>query len=104
MDGLSETISGLLDTIQSDMLEKARKHRDENTYDVESLEDFKEKMEQKPGFAKAMWCGERECEEHIKSETSATIRCMPFNQEDLGDKCHFCGKEAKHMVYVAKAY
>jgi prolyl-tRNA synthetase len=104
MDGLAETISGLLDTIQSDMLEKARKHRDENTYDVESLEDFKEKMEQKPGFAKAMWCGERECEEHIKSETSATIRCMPFNQEDLGDKCHFCGKEAKHMVYVAKAY
>ncbi|SHJ89977.1 proline--tRNA ligase [Paramaledivibacter caminithermalis] len=104
IDGLAETISKLLETIQSDMLERARKHRDENTYSIESLEDFKEKMEEKPGFAKAMWCGERECEEHIKIETGATIRCMPFEQEDLGDKCHFCGKEAKHMVYVAKAY
>ncbi|WP_432667361.1 proline--tRNA ligase [Wukongibacter baidiensis] len=104
MDGLTETIVKLLDTIQGDMLERARKHRDENTYYVDSFEDFKKKMVEKPGFAKAMWCGERECEEHVKAETSATIRCIPFEQEDLGDKCHFCGKEAKHMVYVAKAY
>lgn len=104
MDGLAENISNLLNTIQKDMLEKARKHRDANTYYVESFDDFKEKMAEKPGFAKAMWCGDRECEEHVKAETSATIRCIPFEQEDLGDKCHFCGKEAKHMVYVAKAY
>lgn len=104
MDGLAETIVKLLDTIQKDMLERARKHRDENTYYIDSFEDFKKKMVDKPGFAKAMWCGERECEEHVKAETSATIRCIPFEQEDLGGKCHFCGKEAKHMVYVAKAY
>lgn len=104
MDGLTENIVQLLDTIQKDMLEKARKHRDENTYYIDSFEDFKQKMADKPGFAKAMWCGERECEEHVKAETAATIRCIPFKQEDLGDKCHFCGKEAKHMVYMAKAY
>jgi len=45
-----------------------------------------------------------ECEEKIKEDTSATIRCIPFEQEDLGDVCHFCGKKAKHMVYLAKAY
>ncbi len=104
MDGLTENIVQLLDTIQRDMLEKARSHRDENTYYIDSFEDFKQKMADKPGFAKAMWCGERECEEHVKAETAATIRCIPFEQEDIGDKCHFCGKEAKHMVYMAKAY
>ncbi len=104
MEGLRETVVTLLDDIHNNMLERARNHRDENTYDISDFEDFKNKMEEKPGFAKGMWCGSRECEDNIKAETSATIRCMPFEQEDLGDKCHFCGKDAKHMVYVAKAY
>jgi prolyl-tRNA synthetase len=104
MEGLKETVMTLLDDIHNNMLERARKHRDENTYSISGFEDFKQKMEEKPGFAKGMWCGTRECEDNIKAETSATIRCMPFEQEGLGDKCHFCGKEAKHMVYVAKAY
>ncbi|RKD26415.1 prolyl-tRNA synthetase [Caminicella sporogenes DSM 14501] len=104
MDGLADSILNLLDTIHNDMLERARKHRDENTYYIEDFEDLKKKMTEKLGFAKAMWCGERECEDNLKAETGATIRCIPFKQEDLGDKCHFCGKKAKHMVYVAKAY
>ncbi|MDK2918120.1 MAG: prolyl-tRNA synthetase [Candidatus Petromonas sp.] len=104
LEGLDETISKLLEDIHKDMLERARKHRDDNTYYIDSFDDFKEKMAEKPGFAKAMWCGERDCEENIKAETSATIRCIPFEQENLGDKCHFCDREAKHMVYVAKAY
>ncbi|WP_053955607.1 proline--tRNA ligase [Inediibacterium massiliense] len=104
MDHLKETVEKLLDDIHNNLLEKARKHRDEKTYYVESFEDFKEKMDKEPGFAKAMWCGEKECEENVKAQTSATIRCIPFEQENLGHKCHFCGKEAKHMVYVAKAY
>ncbi|MBB6217430.1 prolyl-tRNA synthetase [Anaerosolibacter carboniphilus] len=104
MEGLRDTVLALLNDIHNNMLERARNHRDENTYSISSFEDFKQKMEEKPGFAKGMWCGSRECEDNIKAETSATIRCIPFEQEDLGDKCHFCGKEAKHMVYVAKAY
>ncbi len=104
MDGLTNSITTLLDTIHNAMLDKARNHRDDNTYHVEDFEGFREKMKENPGFAKAMWCGENSCEENIKTETAATIRCIPFDQEDLGDKCHFCGREAKHMVYVAKAY
>ncbi|WP_129599873.1 proline--tRNA ligase [Anaerophilus nitritogenes] len=104
MDHLKETVEKLLDDVHNNLLEKARKHREEKTYCVESFEEFKEKMDQEPGFAKAMWCGEKECEENVKAQTSATIRCIPFEQENLGEKCHFCGKEAKHMVYVAKAY
>lgn len=104
MEGLRETVLKLLNDIHDTMLERARRHRDENTYYIGDFEDFKKKMEERPGFAKGMWCGDRRCEDNIKAETGATIRCIPFEEEDLGDKCHFCGKEAKHMVYVAKAY
>ena len=104
MEGLKETVEKLLDDIHENMLEKARKLRDEKTYTISGFEEFRNKMEQSPGFAKGMWCGTRECEDRIKAETSATIRCIPFEQENLGEKCHFCDREAKHMVYVAKAY
>jgi prolyl-tRNA synthetase len=61
-------------------------------------------MESRPGFAKMMWCGSGACEAKIKEETTATIRCIPFEEEKISDKCAVCGGEAKHMVYVAKAY
>jgi prolyl-tRNA synthetase len=51
-----------------------------------------------------MWCGERECEEAIKENMAVTSRCMPFHQESLSDKCVYCGKEAKKMVYWGRAY
>ena len=42
-------------------------------------------MENSPGFAKTMWCGDRACEDKIKEETTATIRCIPFEEEKLGE-------------------
>lgn len=104
LDGLVDSITAMLETIQKDMYQRALKDRDEKTYSVSSYEDFVEKMRIKPGFVKAMWCGEESCEDKIKQDTAATIRCMPFEQEQLSDTCQFCGKPAKHMVYVAKAY
>ena len=58
----------------------------------------------KPGFVKAMWCGNRECEDKIKEDVQATSRCMPFEQEHLSDVCVCCGKPAKKMVYWGRAY
>lgn len=104
LDGIVESVEAMLNTIHNDMFERARKHRESMTFVVDDYERFKERMATSPGFAKGMWCGERECEDKIKADTAATIRCMPFEQEDLGPVCHFCGKPAKHMVYVAKAY
>jgi len=104
LDNLAQTVQTLLDTIHQDMYNRALALRDEKTYSIENYDDFVEKMRTNPGFAKGMWCGEEECEDKIKVDTSATIRCMPFEQEDLGPVCHFCGKPAKHMVYVAKSY
>ena len=51
-----------------------------------------------------MWCGSAECEAKLKEETGATIRCIPFEQEHIGDTCPMCGGEGKKMVYIAKAY
>ena len=56
------------------------------------------------GFIKAMWCGEEECEDKIKELTGVGSRCIPFEQENLSDKCICCGKPAKCMVYWGKAY
>ena len=66
---------------------------------VTDFEAFKDTVENKPGFVKAMWCGDEECENMIKEVTGATSRCMPFAQEHLSDKCVCCGKPAKAMVY-----
>ncbi|HGM1375672.1 TPA: proline--tRNA ligase [Clostridioides difficile] len=104
LEGLADAICDLFDVIHNDMFEKARKHREDNTSIVENMDEFRKALEEKPGFIKTMWCGDAECEAKIKEETGATIRCLPFEQENLGHKCVYCGKEADSMVVMAKAY
>ena len=104
LDELSAKVVELLETMQSDMLERARQHRDEHTTTAVTYDEFKSAVETKPGFIKAMWCGDVECEKKIKEDTTATSRCMPFEQETLSDKCVCCGGQAKTMVYWGKAY
>ena len=101
---LAETVKRILDTEQREMFERAKAHRDAHTYDACTKEEFKDIADNKPGFIRAMWCGQTECEEAIKEEIGVTSRCMPFEQEHLSDTCIFCGKEAKTMVYWGKAY
>lgn len=104
LDNLEEETAKMLKTIQTDMLNRARAHRDAHTYTVANWEEFVETINQKPGFVKAMWCGDSACEEKIKEETSATSRCIPFEQEQIANTCVCCGKPAKKMVYWGKAY
>ena len=101
---LADKIKEILDAMQVEMLERARKHRDEHTYVATSYDEFKDIVANKPGFVKAMWCGDQACEDKIKEDTTATSRCMPFAQEHLSDVCVCCGKPAKKMVYWGKAY
>ena len=104
LDELEAKAGELLETIQKDMLEKARAHREAHTYTATEWDEFVDTINNKPGFVKAMWCGCRECEDKIKEETGATSRCMPFEQENLSDHCVCCGKPAKKMVYWGRAY
>ncbi|MCC8045806.1 MAG: proline--tRNA ligase [Clostridiales bacterium] len=104
IDELPVKIAEVLEQMQSDMLERAREHRDTHTYIATENEEFKKIADEKPGFIKAMWCGCQECEDAIKEEAGVTSRCMPFAQEKLADTCIWCGRPAKHMVYWGKAY
>ena len=104
IDNIEAEVEKLLDTIQHDMLEKARAHRDAHTYEATDFDSFVKTINEKPGFVKAMWCGCQECEDKIKEVTGATSRCIPFKQEQLFDKCVCCGKPATKMVYWGRAY
>ena len=104
LDELEAKVAELLETIQKDMLETARAHRDSHTFEAKNWDEFVDTINNRPGFIKAMWCGETECEENIKAQTGASTRCMPFEQEQLSDVCVCCGKPAKKMVYFGRAY
>ena len=104
LDNIEEEVAALIQTIQADMLEKARTHREDHTFVAHNLEEFEKAIQETPGFIKAMWCGDQACEDLIKENTGATSRCMPFEQESLGETCVCCGKKADTMVYWGRAY
>ena len=101
---LETKLSEVLETMQKEMLERARAHRDAHTYDALTYEEFTDTVNNKPGFIRAMWCGDQACEDRIKEDTTATSRCMPFEQRRISDRCVCCGKPAKKLVYWGKAY
>ena len=104
LDDLETEVAKLLEAMQVEMLERARAHREAHTYTATNFEEFEQTINEKPGFIKAMWCGNQECEDFIKEKTSATSRCMPWEQEQISDKCVCCGKPATKMVYWGRAY
>lgn len=101
---LETKLPELLEDIQRSLYEKAKDHREEKTNAALNLDEFKGVLEKETGFIKAMWCGDRACEDKIKEETTATSRCIPFEQDKVANKCVCCGKEAEKMVLWAKAY
>ncbi len=104
IDGAADKAKELLVQIQHDMLERAREFLNTHIYDAYDYEEFKATIENKPGFVRAMWCGNEECENTIKEDTTATSRCMPFEQERIAESCICCGKPAKKLVLWGKAY
>lgn len=104
LDEIESKVAEVLETIQVDMLKRAKDHRDTHTYSAKNMEEFERTIKEKPGFIKAMWCMDEACENEIKDKTGATSRCMPFEQEHIDDKCVCCGKPAKVMAYWGKSY
>ncbi len=104
MDTLKEKISFLLADIQANMYAQAIKFRDDNTHFLEDYKCFKKTIAEKKGFIVSSWCGNSSCEEKIKEETKATIRCIPLEQEKKKGNCIYCQKPATCTVYFARAY
>jgi prolyl-tRNA synthetase len=101
---LRNKIDEQLVMMQENMFQRALDFRNRNTYDIEIYQDFKEKIDSPGGFFKTYWCESRECEEKISEETKATIRLIPFNQENDEGKCLLCGAPSRLKVVLAKAY
>jgi prolyl-tRNA synthetase len=102
-EGLENYIEDLLNDIQRNLLEKAKKFRTENTFVVDSYEEFKSRIDE-GGFFLAHWDGTKETESKIKEETQATIRCLPLEGDNEPGVCMVTGKPSAGRVIFAKAY
>ena len=101
---LETKIPELLKDVHDGLYNKALERRAVMTYDAHNLDEMKDIADNKPGFIRAMWCGDRECEDKLKEVAGVTSRCIPFEQETIGDTCVCCGKKADKMLYWGKAY
>ena len=104
LDELETKIPELLEAVRDGLYNKAVERRAAMTFTAKDFAELKDIADNKPGFIRAMWCGDRECEDKLKDEAGITSRCIPFEQEQLSDTCVCCGKPAKHMLYWGKAY
>ncbi|MGI6086036.1 MAG: proline--tRNA ligase [Acetivibrionales bacterium] len=104
MDELETKIPEILEEVQASLYNKALNMRNSKTFTAETMDEMEKTLDETPGFIKAMWCGDEECENAIKERMAATARCIPFEQEKISDKCVCCQKEARQMVYWGRAY
>lgn len=104
LDHLEAAIEEQLEAVRAGLYEKALARREEMTYSAKTLEELIDIAENKPGFIRAMWCGDLACEERLKEKAGVTSRCIPFEQEQIADTCVCCGKPARQMLYWGKAY
>ena len=94
----------LLDATRAELLERARRFRDANSFEVNSYDEFKKKIEEPGGFLWAHWDGTRETEDRVAAETKATIRCIPFPRPKEKGRCIVTGRPSEGRVVFAKAY
>jgi len=100
-----ERVKEILEEIQSNLLERARRRMEESIVTVKSLEEARRAVEEKK-IARSFWCGDPRCEELVKEETGGEIRGTKFLEIESteGEKCIACGRDASHVVYIAKSY
>ncbi len=105
LDQLEAAVEQGLSDLHDAMYQRALKNLEEKTFTATTYEEFLDTAQNKPGFIKAMWCGDSACEDKIKEDTGGVkSRCIPFEEEHLSDVCVCCGKPARHMVYWGRQY
>jgi prolyl-tRNA synthetase len=100
--GLTDAVSALLVEIQQALFDRALAFRQANTFEPKEYGELKEIVEK--GFAFAYWCGNAACEEKVKEDTKATLRCIPLEQDTAPGRCLVCNEAAAEKAYFAKAY
>jgi len=102
--GLAQTVSGMLETVQKSLFERALEFREKHTHRIDDYSKFNEILDGEGGFLWAHWCGSEECEERVKDETKATIRNIPVQSKPAEGKCIKCGSRSERRVIFARAY
>jgi len=102
--GLQERLPALLEEIQSGLFRQALKFKEDNTSYLDDYQKLQGHMEEQKGLVDTHWCGKPSCEESIKDETRATIRCIYSWEPDQDGRCLYCGEEASCKIYLARAY
>ena len=105
LDNLAEVVEAKLKEVNEAIYNSALENREKRTYACQTIDEINATLNEKgDGFIKAMWCGDEACEDAVKEQTGARSRCIPFEQDIVGDKCVCCGKPAKKLVSWGKAY
>ncbi|MDP4152360.1 MAG: proline--tRNA ligase [Bacillota bacterium] len=104
LDTLEAAIPDLLKGVRDRLYNSALENRKNRTFDASTLDEMIEIANTKNGFIRAMWCGNKECEETLKEKAGVSSRCIPFDSKPIGNTCVCCGKPADKLVYWGKAY
>lgn len=104
LGSIAESMPSLLDGIHHQMLQRAMEFREANTHDVETFEEFKRLLPERPGLYRVWWDGTADDEDRIQEETSATVRCIPLEQTGEEGKCFMTGRKTTTRAILARAY
>ena len=104
LDELEARIPVILDEIHQIMYDKVQRNLDENTHTAGTYDQLREIINERGGFVKTMWCGDKDCELKVKDELGVSSRCIPLEQEHITDTCPICGKKAETMIVWGVAY
>lgn len=104
LDQLEAQIPQLLQAVHDGLYNRALENLRARTWTAHTFEELKQLAAEKSGFFKTMWCGDEACEIQVKEQAGLTSRCMPYEQEHLGDVCPICGRPAKTMIIWGRAY
>ena len=101
---LEEAIPAQLVEISKQLYTRAQENRAARTFTAKTMDEVTALAAEKSGYIKTMWCGDEACEEKMKEQAGLSSRCIPFEQEHIGDVCPCCGRPAQKMVVWGKAY
>ncbi|MGI6167092.1 MAG: proline--tRNA ligase [Eubacteriales bacterium] len=105
LDNIEDEVKAALERVHKELYTRAEKNLKDKTYDARSYAEFLDIAKNKPGYIRAMWCGDMACEDKIKDETDGVkSRCIPFEEEHIADHCVCCDKPAEHMVVWGRQY
>ena len=105
LDNIAEEVEKMLQSVHDELYARAEKNLEEKMSIAHDYDEFLDIAQNRPGFIKAMWCGDSECEDKLKDVTGGVkSRCIPFVEEHISDKCVCCGKPAAHMVVWGRQY